>query len=631
MSSRSTLAPAFVVTVVVLLMAVACVESGGSASRGVGEADGQVVSAPDATAEDRAPKSPAAARLKAEPVVEEAPLEAPEAKFDGFDFSLSEGAFWEYRWETKSSYFAARSSSSDRDNGTFRVTLGRPRDIHGVMAYEVMVSGKHRVDDEDRSFAPRWRYIAVADDQMLVSKDGERLVVLFDARAGEWPGSGFFTTRMKPETLYEAKDGRISGPVSDWPGVEKSAVLSVSHSADKSKCKSYRVVVESGVGIYRKGTTPLGTICGDDSLSYNEREMYRAGIGPVAYSYSFSMSRGSGTNSWSSSSSENLALVASSLRGDAASAGSVPSPSVAETPQPVFATPQVVAPPTALPRRPAPAAGPSTARRLPAGAGRIAFSSDRDGNDEIYVVSTDGSGLTRLTVNRVNDTSPAFSPDGSRIAFTSDRNGVRDIFVMDANNGSNQANLTNYSEHDHSPSWSPDGEKITFNSHREGFTIWVMNADGSDQTRLSKKEGMESGNASWSPDGSRIAFYTYRGNGEIYLMNADGSGETQLTKDPSDDFRPSWSPDGSRIAFTSYRDGNPEIYVINIDGSGETRLTNGPGADWSPIWSPDGARIAFESERDGNWDIYLIDADGSGLTRLTDNPARDKSPSWAPR
>ena len=150
MSSRSTLAPALVVTVVALL-AVACVESGGSASPGVGEADGQIVSAPEATAEDRAPKSPAAVRLKAEPVIEEATPEAPEPKFDDFDFSLTEGAFWEYRWETKSSYFAARSSSSDRDNGTFRVTLGRPKEIHGVMAYEVMVSGKHWVDDEDRS------------------------------------------------------------------------------------------------------------------------------------------------------------------------------------------------------------------------------------------------------------------------------------------------------------------------------------------------------------------------------------------------------------------------------------------------------------------------------------------------
>ena len=627
MSSRSALAPLFV-SAAILLIAVACVESGGPASSG-GGVEEQVMSAPEASAEDSSSRGPAPVEPESEapaegqPLVEQARSESPKPRFLGFDFRLNEGAFWEYRWETKSSYFAARGSSSDSDSGAFRVTLGAPKEIHGVTAYEVNVSGKHQVTDEDRSFAPRWRYIAVANDQMLISGDGETLVVLFDARAGEWPGSGFFTTRMKPETLYEARDGRIPQPVSDWPGVQEGSALSVSHSADKSKCQTYRVTVKSG--------GPLGTICGDDSLSYSEREMYLAGIGPVAYSYSFSMSRGSGMNSWSSSASEHLALVASSLRGDAASSGSVPSPSGSETPEPVVATLQPTPPLTARPRRPQPVVRPSTARRLPAPGGRVAFSSDRDGNDEIYLVNTDGSGLTRLTVNRLNDTSPAFSPDGSRIAFTADRDGARDIFVMDANSGANQTNLTNDSAHDHRPSWSPDGRKITFNSHREGFNIFVVNADGSDQTRLTKTEGIESQDASWSPDGSKIAFYTYRGNGDIFLMNPDGSGETRLTKSPHDDLTPSWSPDGSRIAFTSYRDGNPEIYVINVDGSGETRLTNDLGADWSPSWSQDGARIAFESERDGNRNIYVINADGSGLMRLTDDPAQDASPSWAPR
>ena len=148
--------------------------------------------------------------------------EAPKPKFVGFDFKLSEGAFWEYQWETKSRYSAARGSSSDSDSGTFRVTLGPPKDIHGVTAYEVNVSGKHQVTDEDRSFAPRWRYIAVADDQMLVSEDGETLVVLFDARAGEWPGSGFFTPNPPKDTDGRREDsgrGWVRELQGRWPGV----------------------------------------------------------------------------------------------------------------------------------------------------------------------------------------------------------------------------------------------------------------------------------------------------------------------------------------------------------------------------------------------------------------------------
>ena len=142
----------------------------------------------------------------------------PKPKFAGFDFELSEGTFWEYRWEAKSSFFAARGSSSDSDSGTFKVTLGAQKEIDGVVAYEVKVTGKHQVDDEDRSFAPRWRYIGMADDKILVSVDGRSMVVLFDAGAGEWPDSGFFTTRMKAETLHKARSGTMTGPVTDLAG-----------------------------------------------------------------------------------------------------------------------------------------------------------------------------------------------------------------------------------------------------------------------------------------------------------------------------------------------------------------------------------------------------------------------------
>ena len=91
----------------------------------------------------------------------------------------------------------------------------------------------------------------------------------------------------------------------------------------------------------------------------------------------------------------------------------------------------------------------------------------------------------------------------------------------------------------------------------------------------------------WSPDGSRIAFDSERdGNLEVYVMNADGTGQTRLTDNPAADGVPAWSPDGSRIAFMSNRDGDYEIYVMNTDGSGQTRLTVNSAADVAPAWSP---------------------------------------------
>ena len=270
------------------------------------------------------------------------------------------------------------------------------------------------------------------------------------------------------------------------------------------------------------------------------------------------------------------------------------------------------------------ASGPAAAQ------GRIAFSSFRDGNTEIYVVNADGSGQTNLTNHGADDRGPAWSPDGAKIAFWSDRAGNTEIYVMNAD-GSGQTNLTNNPAFDSDPAWSPDGAKIAFASVRDGnWEIHVMNADGSDQTNLTNNTASDSDPA-WSPDGAKIAFSSERdGSGEIYVMNADGSGQTNLTNNPAFDASPAWSPGGAKIAFHSYRDGKYEIYVMNVDGSGQTRITNNGATDIFPAWSPDGARIAFHSYRDFKYEIYVMNADGSGQTRLTNNDGDDLTPAWSP-
>ena len=137
--------------------------------------------------------------------------------------------------------------------------------------------------------------------------------------------------------------------------------------------------------------------------------------------------------------------------------------------------------------------------------------------------------------------------------------------------------------------------------------------------------------AAWSADGRRIAFMSERdGNAEIYVMNADGSGQTRLTNDPGVDADPTFSPDG-QIAFNSTRDGgNPEIYVMNGDGTGQTRLTFDPASDRQADWSPNGDWIAFESNRSGNFDLYAMNRAGGGLTQLTFDSDDDAEASWHP-
>jgi TolB protein len=84
-----------------------------------------------------------------------------------------------------------------------------------------------------------------------------------------------------------------------------------------------------------------------------------------------------------------------------------------------------------------------------------------------------------------------------------------------------------------------------------------------------------------------VTFWSNRdGNMEIYVMNIDGSGQTRLTNDPASDSNPGWSPDGTMIVFHSERDGNREIYVMNADGSQPRRLTKDPSEDVAPDWGP---------------------------------------------
>ena len=290
--------------------------------------------------------------------------------------------------------------------------------------------------------------------------------------------------------------------------------------------------------------------------------------------------------------------------------------------------------PTAVPTT-VPTAVPTTIPTIvPQTHSRIVFASNRDGNDEIYVMNPDGSGQTRLTDNSAADGSPSWSPDGHRIVFHSGRDGNADIYVMNAD-GSGQTRLTDNRAADGSPSWSPDGHRIAFTSTRdENYNIYVMNADGSDQTRLTNNPAWDF-SPSWSPDGRRIAFTSNRDeNYNIYVMNADGSDQTRLTNNPAWDFSPSWSPDGRRIAFISTRDGNPEIYVMNADGSDQMRLTDNPASDSRPSWSPDGCRIVFQSNRDDPDpndritinDIYVMNV---CETRLTNNSGSNGAPSWS--
>lgn len=295
---------------------------------------------------------------------------------------------------------------------------------------------------------------------------------------------------------------------------------------------------------------------------------------------------------------------------------------------PSEASPTETPAPTLAPATPIRAAVPLAS--VGSGSGEIAFVSNRDGNEEIYLMNSDGSDQRRLTDNPRNDTELSWSPDGAQLLFSSyGEDGNIENYVMNADGSNRQAIATWYGW---DPVWSPDGTKILFGAYGDlGGDIFVINADGTDMQALTSND-YDEGYPAWSPDGTQIVF-AVRQNGQedLYIMDANGGNLHSLTDDPESDLYPVWSPDGTQIAFQSDRGGNSQIYLINPDGSDLHPLSSEPGDGYEPSWSPDGTQIAFMSYRDGaSAEIYVANADGTNIRRLTDNDAEDKSPIWRP-
>lgn len=235
------------------------------------------------------------------------------------------------------------------------------------------------------------------------------------------------------------------------------------------------------------------------------------------------------------------------------------------------------------------------------------------GGSQIAALNVDGTDYKILSPadKTTWDGSPSFSPDGTKIVFTRQLSyaGKSNIYVMNADRSGIAKQITNYTMNDFSPSFSPDGTKIVFTRASE---IYTMNADdGSNQINLTNNTVEHDIDPSFSPDGTKIAFASNRdsGNWDIYVMNAkDGTQLKRLTNSPFTDTEPVWSPDGTKIAFSSSRDKDGphyEIYTMNAyDGSNQTRITrfNDISHDPLPGYSPPswGPSISLSSSSSSN-------------------------------
>ncbi|MGH9844169.1 MAG: protein kinase domain-containing protein, partial [Blastocatellia bacterium] len=322
----------------------------------------------------------------------------------------------------------------------------------------------------------------------------------------------------------------------------------------------------------------------------------------------------------------------------------------------------------------------------------LVYASAETGNWDIYLQRVTGATPINLTRDsaapELDDTQPAFSPDGEQIVFRSDRDGGG-IFVMGAT-GENVRRLAN---HGHNPAWSPDGQEIAYSkgsfarpSERGNFPgpLFVAKVATGETRQVTETDAVQ---PNWSPHGDRIAYWGVQRGGQrdIWTVGARGGEPAPVTGDPALDWNPVWSPDGRYLYFASDRGGSMNLWRVPIDeqsgkllGAPEpvttpatysgyisfsrdgrhlayaqvvhqinlqqvgfdpvkakieakpVWITQGSRIATDPNFSPDGAWVVFGATGDKQEDLFIVRRDGSGLRQITNDKHKDRAPRWSP-
>lgn len=282
--------------------------------------------------------------------------------------------------------------------------------------------------------------------------------------------------------------------------------------------------------------------------------------------------------------------------------------------------------------------------------GRIAFTSDRGGNTDIYLMDMDGSNQIRLTNDTGVDNTPMFSPDGQKIAFFSNRSGTYQAYTMNWDGSAvqpvpnTQCNIGNWAA-GRGLAWSPDGQKLLFKPTSDSLA--TINLDGSSKTSLISSGGVLGHSfiegVEWGPTANDFyvnAHDPYDGYDQHIFRSSGGGTWSAITVDspyPLHSHSPQVSGGLSRIVLDRNEgvQGPYNVYTMGLDGNNMTKLTFDTGLVFNcgADWASDGSEIVFSKKvgSSGKYQVWLMDTTGGSPHMLVgDAGSNNFAPSWTP-
>lgn len=273
----------------------------------------------------------------------------------------------------------------------------------------------------------------------------------------------------------------------------------------------------------------------------------------------------------------------------------------------------------------------------------FAFTSNADGDSEIYLFKAATASIEKLTDNDVQDHWSTWSPDGRMLAFQSLRDGNREIYIKVIGSDT-AANASQNIEQDLLPSWSPNGQYIVYFSSRDlawdgegpiGGYLYVMRVQGSVVGRIQTDPFLSTSGVAWSPD-SRTLFYARyeQGKAGIYALDiASGTETALLALDGMFPGIATMNPAAGTVDYFVAQDGNVNIYQLSLSDGTSLRLTPDDGKHYYASWSPDRSALLVTSAQDAAgqlYDIRCIAADGSYDVVVIADLSDARSAAWRP-